>query len=134
MAKQTNLPIDRVKPVVRFFARFISNLLQIDSNKDGRIQWLEALNMIQVTAFDIFKEFVGFNFQEFKAQMRDIDPEERKVLIEVLKDNFRLSDIEAELLLESWLDWLEHGVTMYERTARYLRERRAVEEVATVAR
>ncbi|HMP13447.1 MAG TPA: hypothetical protein PKD70_06190 [Saprospiraceae bacterium] len=129
MAKQTNLPIDRVKPVVRFFARFISNLLQIDSNKDGRIQWLEALNMIQVTAFDAFKEFVGFNFAEFKAQLKDIDQTERRVLIDAFKENFRLSEIEAELLLETWLDLLEHGVTLYERTARYLETRKNAAEV-----
>jgi hypothetical protein len=88
-----------------------------------------------VTAFDAFKEFVGFNFAEFKAQIRDIDPDERKILITTFKDNFRLSEIEAELLLETWLDWLEHGVTLYERTANYIRNRRAeAEEVPTVAR
>lgn len=120
------LPITQVKPVTAFIGKLVTNSIAIDQNKDGVIQMMEWLNLLQVTVLDVFRQFAGFSFAEFKAQLRDIDPNERKELIATFKEVFVLSDTEAELLLEMWLDWLEQGVSLFERTRNFLQSRKPV--------
>ena len=123
----TKQPITRVKPVTAFLSTLVTRSVAIDSNKDGIIQFMEWLNLLQVTAIDAFKQFVGFDFKEFALQLRDIDPAERKELLDVFKTNFQLNDTEAEFLLEMWLDWLERGVSLYEFTRAYFEKRKAAQ-------
>ncbi len=115
MAK-LNLPINRVKPVAAFVGQLISKLTTLDANKDGKIQFLEIMSALQVVGFEAFQSFYGFSMNEFKAQLRDIDPQERGELLAAFKEKFVLSDLEAELLLEAWIDWAVQGISLIERT------------------
>lgn len=113
---QNKQPITRVKPVVSFLANLVSRITQIDANRDGRVQMLEALNALQVLAFEAFKDFYGFSVAELRLQVRDIDEAERAELVAVFKEKFILTNTEAELVIEAWLDWLSQGFGLFERT------------------
>jgi hypothetical protein len=126
MAKQTNLPITRVTPVTSFLAEAVSALIQIDGNRDGAISLAEALNALQIIGLRAVTTFVGFDMKEFRAQLGDLDPVERKQLIETFAAKFTLSNVEAEILVEDWLRWLEQGITNIERTKRLIAASRPI--------
>lgn len=126
MAKQTNLPITRVTPVTSFLAEAVSALIQIDGNRDGAISLAEALNALQIIGLRAVTTFVGFDMKEFRAQIADIDPAERLQLIETFAAKFTLSNVEAEILVEDWLRWLEQGITNIERTKRLIAASRPI--------
>lgn len=119
MAKQ-NLPITRVTPVTHFLAETVSALINIDTDRNGAISIAEALNAIQIIGLRAVTTFVGFNMSEFREQLKDIDPQERKQLIDAFASKFTLGNLEAEILVEDWLRWVEQGVTNIERTKRLI--------------
>lgn len=119
MAKSA-LPITRVTPVTQFLAEVVSALLGIDGDKNGAISFAEALNSIQIIGLRAVTTFVGFDMKEFRAQLKDLDPEERRQLIAAFAEKFRLADVEAEILVEDWLAWIEQGVTNVQRTKRLI--------------
>jgi hypothetical protein len=120
MATKSNLPITRVTPVTHFLAEMVSALIGIDSDKNGAISLAEALNALQIIGLRAVTTFVGFDMKEFKEQLRDIDPQERKQLVDAFAAKFTLGNLEAEILVEDWLRWLEQGITNIERTKRLL--------------
>lgn len=124
MAKQ-NLPITRVTPVTSFLAEAVSALINIDADKNGAVSLAEALNSLQIIALRAVTTFVGFDMAEFRAQLKDIDPQERKDLVETFAAKFKLPNVEAEILVEDWLRWLEQGITNIERTKRLISAKRA---------
>lgn len=127
MAKQNqNLPITRVTPVTSFLAEAVSALIQIDGNRDGAISLAEALNALQIIGLRAVTTFVGFDMKEFRAQLADLDPVERKQLIETFAGKFTLPNVEAEILVEDWLRWLENGIANIERTKRLIAASRPI--------
>jgi len=119
MAKTNlGLPITKVTPVVGFIGQLISKLTTLDTNKDGKIAFLEIVNILQVVGFEAFQAFYGFSMAEFKDQLADIDEAERAQIIAVFKEKFSLTNTEAELLLEGWMEWLVQGVSLVQRTKR----------------
>lgn len=117
MAKTNlGLPITRVKPVAAFLGQLITKMTTLDSNKDGKVQFLEIINALQVLGFEAFNSFYGFSFSEFKLQLRDLDDAERQEILNAFKEKFQLTNLEAELLLEAWVDWAVQGITLIERT------------------
>jgi hypothetical protein len=119
MAKSA-LPITRVTPVTQFLAEVVSALLGIDGDRNGAISFAEALNSIQIIGLRAVTTFVGFDMKEFRAQLKDLGPEERRQLIAAFAEKFRLADMEAEILVEDWLAWIEQGVTNVQRTKRLI--------------
>lgn len=119
MAKSA-LPITRVTPVTQFLAEVVSALLGIDADRNGAISFAEALNSIQIIGLRAVTTFVGFDMKEFRAQLKDLDPEERRQLIAAFAEKFRLADVEAEILVEDWLSWIEQGITNVQRTKRLI--------------
>lgn len=119
MAKQS-LPITRVTPVTSFLAEVVSALIGIDTDKNGAVSLAEALNSLQIIGLRAVTTFVGFNLAEFRDQIKDIDPQERRQLIEAFSQKFTLSNVEAEILVEDWLRWLEQGISNVERTKRLI--------------
>jgi acetylglutamate kinase len=126
MATRTsNLPITRVTPVTHFLAEAVSAIINIDSDKNGAISLAEALNALQIIGLRAVTTFVGFDMKEFREQLRDIDAQERKQLVEAFASKFTLGNLEAEILVEDWLRWLEHGITNIERTKRLIAAKKA---------
>jgi acetylglutamate kinase len=118
--RNSNLPITRVTPVTHLLAEAVSALINIDADKNGAVSLAEALNALQIIGLRAVTTFVGFDMKDFKDQLRDIDAQERKQLIEAFASKFTLSNLEAEILVEDWLRWLEQGVTNIERTKRII--------------
>jgi acetylglutamate kinase len=123
--RNSNLPITRVTPVTHLLAESVSALINIDADKNGAVSLAEALNALQIIGLRAVTTFVGFDMKDFKDQLRDIDAQERKQLIEAFASKFTLPNLEAEILVEDWLRWVEQGVTNIERTKRIIAQKAA---------
>lgn len=111
----SNLGITSVSPVVKFTGRLISQVVDLDENKNGDLEGAEILRAVQNVGFDAFAVFRGFNLADFKAQVADLDDAERKVLINEFKEVFDLQNDDVEFLVEDVIEWLERGATLVAR-------------------
>lgn len=117
--KVKQLGIDMVNPVMGFLARLIPRIVYIDEDKDGKVEGGEILNTGYKLAFDAFGTFNGWSWNDFIAQLRDADPEERKELIQTFATEFELSNDVAEILIEDWMRHLDQTATLVIRTKKF---------------
>jgi hypothetical protein len=124
MAQKTaaQLGTDQIDPVVGFVARTITRSAQIDADGDKKIEGLEILDYAQKTGFDGFATFRGFSIKEFRAQLADLDATERDKQIDLFAKDFKLSNTEAEMLVEDWVRYLDQGAFLIERTRRLVKK------------
>lgn len=101
--------IEISKQIIRAIAVVISGLLNIDANKDGKVDLGEG----SALAMMLFQQIVAnyANFGEFIAEIKDVDSTERKELITVFREGFDMSNDEAEQKVEQTLVDLEEIVT-----------------------
>lgn len=116
MARTSNLPTTKVDPIVAFLGKLITQLVHIDEDQDNKVEGAEILKFAQNVGFDAFATFKDFSAQEFLAQLKDLDEEERKKEIEIFAQDFVLRNQEAEWLLEDWLRFLEQGIILVQRS------------------
>lgn len=115
--------IHLVDPVMAFLARFITRLVTIDGNQNGRVEGMEILQFAQQVGFDAFGVFQGFRFPEFWEQLKNADKAERAKLIDTFAKEFDLPNDEVEWLIEDWLRFLDQGAHMVTRTQKLLRKK-----------
>ena len=108
--------IESVNPIVRFLARTINRVVRIDEDQDGDVEGGEILKTVQNVGFDAFATFRGFSWPEFKLQTSDVDAVERQQLVEAFAQEFDLPNDQAEYLIEDYLEWLNRGSVLIERT------------------
>jgi hypothetical protein len=110
------LGVDLVDPVVSFIARLIPRVVYIDEDGDGKIEGGEIMNFAYKAGFDAFGTFRNFSWKDFAKQVKDADQEERAILISNFKEEFDLTDNEAEFLIEDWIAHLDRTAVLVSRT------------------
>lgn len=118
--------IDQVAPIVAFAARTISDIAFIDEDQDKRIEGNEILSFGWKRSQDAFAVFRDWNWSQFQKEIKDLDPAERDVLIEGFAKDFKLRKIEAEILLEDTLRWINDGANLVGRIRKVMTEQPAV--------
>lgn len=103
--------------VAQLLGKFITTLLGIDANNDGKIVWVETLNATQTIVMSVLVNYPGFDVEEFKMQLAALkdNPAEREALINTFADEFDLRNDVVEFLIEDTLRYLEDGFTLSER-------------------
>lgn len=108
-AKLAEKGIEISKPVIRDFASVISSLINIDANRDGKIDTGEGFGFGAILFNAVLRHYA--NLGEFLAEMKDTDSAERKELITVFKEGFDLQNDEVEFLIEDVIAYLENTIT-----------------------
>lgn len=124
--EETKLGIDQVNPVVAFAARTVSDIAFIDEDQDDRIEGNEILSFSWKRSQDAFAVFRGYDWKQFKKELGDLDQGEREVLIETFAKDFKLRKVEAEILIEDTLQWLNYGANLVGRIRKIMKEQPAV--------
>jgi len=100
-----------------------TNVIYIDSNRDGKISRTEILSFITAIALEGIQ-----SFDDIPAAIEELKTEgsaARTAFVEGIKKEFDLINDTVEFLIEDWLEWLEKGITLGERTGKVLRPQNA---------
>ena len=76
-----NLGIEQISPWARFVGQTATTIANIDQDQDKKVSLAEALNALQIIGLKAFSNYTETDWQEFKAQIKDVDPQEVKQLI-----------------------------------------------------
>jgi len=108
--------IENVSPVAEFLGTFVSSIATIDKNKDGKISTLEILNTTQMVAIQGFGISSQVDWKEFREELKDLDPEEVKLVVSHYADTFDLENDQLEWLIEDYLRVLGDFYSVVNRT------------------
>lgn len=114
-----DLGIDNAALLASDLGSIITGLVNIDTNKDGKISAIETFGFLQLATVKVLSRYRTLS--EAMAELKDTDSTERKALIAELAKTFDLENDEAELLIEDWLYWVEEGGTLVGRTINLLK-------------
>ena len=114
--------IDKLSPLARYIGKVITKVAAADANKDGKITGLEILTVGQGIAVDSFATFAGFSWPDVLAQGSNLDEQEIKVLAQDFAGTFDISNNEAELIIELWVEHLVQTARLVMKTAKVLRK------------
>ena len=109
--------IDNLKPVVDFLGTTVSAVLDADANGDGKVSLLEAARVAPSVIFRIFGIFN--NLQKAGAEIKDLTADEISQLIATLGITLKLNKVDADLLLQEWLNWAAQTVILVDKTAKF---------------
>ena len=99
--------------------KLTTGAINLDSNRDGKISTAEIIGF----GTTVLVQALG-NFQNIPEAIRELRKEgsaARVAFLEGLKNEFDLENDAAEFIIEDWLDWIEKGITLGERTAKVLK-------------
>lgn len=96
-------------PLVRDFALLITSAVNIDTNRDGKIDLTEGLIFGQTAIMIVINRYASF--AESIQELLKADSERRKELIQVFNDNLDLPNDNVEELLEKTLFFIESFAT-----------------------
>lgn len=117
----------QVSPAVAFLAETINAITRVDGNQDGKVVGLEILDLGQKLAFAAFRNFAGFQLQDFRTELRTVlaDAIQRSTLLDVFKDKFDLQNDVIEFLIEDTIEWLDRTVVLVGRWSQVAKPRDA---------
>lgn len=109
--------IENATPAVAFIGHAITSIASIDQNGDGKLQTFEIFNKLQslaIKAFTVNQQISSW--KELVAEMKNIDPEESRILVEELAKTNDWNNDKLEWLFEDWLRWFNQGYSLVYRT------------------
>jgi len=119
-----NRSIEFASPVVRDLAVVISQAVDIDKNRDKKIDLGEWFSFGQILASALFRQYGNAN--DALADFRDANSLERKELIAVFTEGFDLPNDTAETIIEETLAFVEdfatRGADLFGRWADLVRD------------
>lgn len=96
-------------PLVRDFALLITAAVGIDQNQDGNVDLGEGLAFGQKAVSIVIVRYS--TFLESIEQLKNVNDERRKELIEVFADNLDLPNQQVEDVLEDTIRYIERTAT-----------------------
>jgi len=118
--------IEQASPVIAFAARTVTDIAFIDEDQDGRVEGNEILSFGWKRSQDAFALFREWDWSLFQKELKDLDAAERDSLIETFAADFKLRKLEAEILLEDMLRWLNDGANLVGRIKKVMKAEPAV--------
>ena len=89
---------EQAKLLAETLGKVVSAAVQIDKNKNGKIETMEIFELVQVLGMEIFK--VYGDFKEGIDQISNIDSKDFRFLVDAFASKFDLENDEAENLIE----------------------------------
>jgi len=89
---------EQAKVLAETLGKVVSAAVQIDKNKNGKIETMEIFELVQVLGMEIFK--VYGDFKEGIDQISNIDSKDFRFLVDAFASKFDLENDEAENLIE----------------------------------
>jgi hypothetical protein len=112
-----------VKPLFNGVGTIIAAGVDIDTNNDGKVsqtEWFTFGNVVLTRVLSNFNN-AGVAFKALKTPT----PAMRQAIVESFSEGFSIENKEAEGLVEDWLNWINQGVRLGERTSAFFRQKRA---------
>ena len=113
------LGIENLTPIIRTLAQLITTTTKIDSDKDGKIDTAEMLSTIQFFIMKIVSVYGSIS--DALTELKDVDSEERKVLVKVFNEEFDLENDVVEGLIEEWLVIIDQLITLGSKTSSHFK-------------
>jgi hypothetical protein len=88
--------IEALKSTIKFLIAAASKLATADANHNGRIDWMEGLNLIMSVGFKL--PGIINDIPEIKLEWKDLTPDEAKELAEWFAQEFDLPDTDHDKL------------------------------------
>jgi hypothetical protein len=89
---------EQAKVLAETLGKVVSAAVQIDKNKNGKIETMEIFELVQVLGMEIFK--VYGDFKEGINQIANADSQDFRYLVDAFASKFDLENDDAENLIE----------------------------------
>lgn len=113
------LGIENLTPTIRTLAQLITTATNIDSNKDGKIDTAEMLSIVQIFVMKVISVYGSIS--EAVNELKDVDSEERTILVKVFNEEFDLKNDVVEELIEEWLVVIDQLITLGSKTSAHFK-------------